>query len=128
MRWVAMLLLGMAIGALGAVTVVGALRQETPLRKAVMAASSQQLRQLRAEQAAGRCGATGDRLVTLRTLAGEFEAAFLPNGRDELFRRHLGAYEAALERARGVACPALATALRDVGRACKACHDDFRAP
>jgi hypothetical protein len=132
MRWLAMLLLGLAIGAFAAVTLVGAMRQATPLRKGIMAVSQHQLRELRELAAGEPCdpAAAARRLGVLRGLGPDFEAALLPTGRDdELFRRHLANYLGSLDRALAETppqCAGLRTAVREVGAGCKRCHDDFR--
>ena len=102
MRGLAMLLLGMAIGAFAAVTLVGAMRQATPLRKGIMAVSERQLVELRKLAAGERCEpmAAASRLQVLRGLGDDFEAALLPSGRDDAqFRRHLAHYLGTVDRA-----------------------------
>lgn len=132
MRGLAMLLLGMAIGAFAAVTLVGAMRQATPLRKGIMAVSERQLVELRKLAAGERCEpmAAASRLQVLRGLGDDFEAALLPSGRDDAqFRRHLAHYLGTVDRALAAApqsCARLRAAVRDVGAGCKRCHDDFR--
>jgi hypothetical protein len=131
MRWLGLLLLGMALGALATVSAIGAMRQGTPLHKGAMAVTSHQFRDLRGQVEAGRCDAevAGRRLRLMRDLGADFDAAFLPNGRDELFRRHRKRYTAALDAALQsppTTCAALQAAVRPIGQACRACHDDFR--
>lgn len=131
MKWIVMLLLGMLVGALGAVSVVGAMKQDTPLRKGVMAVSSHQFRDLRGQVEAGRCDAATveRRLRVMRGVAADFEPAFLPTGRDDLFRRHQAGYVAALEAALATppsTCASLGEAVKPIGLACRTCHDDFR--
>lgn len=131
MRWLAMLLIGLFMGVVGAVVAIGALRQGTPYNDAVMAMLGRQTGALRSMREAGRCEAPeiARRLRLMQAVAGETDAAFLPVGDDALFRRYSAALssaiDAALARAPGD-CDALAGAMQDIGGACKACHDDFR--
>ena len=131
MRWWVSLLVGMAVGALGAVTAIGALRQGTPLHQGAMAVTGYQFRALRGQLGAGRCDAAVAirRLRLMRDLSEDFGSAFLPNGRDELFLEHRARYAAALDAALArppATCAALQVALKPVGQACRTCHDDFR--
>lgn len=132
MRMVVMLLLGVFIGGLGAVTAISAMRQKTPVSKAVMAVSGHHLRALDAMVESGRCeaDAVDSRLRTLRAVAHDIDAVFLPgSGDDSQFRIYSGDLRAALEGAIGATpadCPALAAQLKTIGAACKACHEDFR--
>src|SRR5687767_6294766 len=132
MRWLVLLVVGMAIGALGAVTAIGAMRHATPLPKGLMAVTGHQFETLRRQAKAGRCepDAVAARLRTLQALVPDVEPAFLPTGRDdERFRRHLAAYAGALDAALAAPpahCAALQLALRDIGGRCRQCHDDYR--
>jgi hypothetical protein len=132
MRWLVVMLVGVLVGALGAVTAMGAMRHATPLPKGLMAVTNHQFATLRRQVQADRC--TPDpalaRLRTLRALGDDVEAAFLPTGRDDArFLRHLADYVASLDAALAAPpahCAALALALRDIGSRCKQCHDDYR--
>lgn len=132
MRWLAVLLVGIAIGALGAVTAIGAMRHATPLPKGLMAVTGHQFGTLRQQAKTGRCAraAALERLRTLRALGDEVEQAFLPTGRDdERFRRHLADYVATLDTALASPpeqCTSLNLVLRDLGARCRQCHDDYR--
>lgn len=132
MRWLVLLLVGVLVGALGAVTAIGAMRQATPLPKGLMAVTDHQFATLRRQVKANRCApdSAQARLRTLRALGDDFESAFLPTGRDDArFLRHLAAYVESLDAALAAPpahCAALAQALRDIGGRCKQCHDDYR--
>ena len=132
MRMIVMLVLGLFIGAFGAVTAVSALRQETPLSKSVMRVSGYHFSQLRKLKQGGRCevSAIEPHLRTMRAVADDINAAFLPTGSDDTaFQDHADKYRQALDTALvSVAgtCPALDTTLVSVGATCKACHQEFR--
>ena len=132
MRMVVMLLLGLFVGAFGAVTAVSALRQETPLSKSVMTVSGHHFSQLRKLNQGGRCEspAIEPHLRTMRAVATDIDTAFLPTGGDDTaFRGYAGEYRQALDAALlsvAGSCPTLEATLRAVGAKCKACHRDFR--
>jgi cytochrome c556 len=132
MRMIVMLLLGLFVGALGAVTAISAMRQETPLSKAVMSVSGHHFRALNAMVKGGNCegAAVEAHLRTIRSVAQDFDAAFLPTGGDDTqFQKHSADFLAALD---GVmtsvptTCPALEESVKRIGAGCKACHQDFR--
>jgi cytochrome c556 len=132
MRMIAMLVLGLAIGVFGSVTMLSAMRQQTPLPRAVMALSGHHFGALRTMHESGRCEtdrATA-RLHSLRTLAGDIEPAFLPTGGDdELFLRHGREYAQRLDSALAAppaTCEALKSVIGSLGSSCKACHQDFK--
>ncbi len=131
MRAVAMLVLGMAIGALGTVTAIGAMKQETPVTKASMALMGHHFGALREMAKSERCDATqiARHVRGLQALSSEF-AAFVPTGGDDTaFESHAAGFGTAIE---GVAaappldCKTLATANQTIGGACKTCHEEFR--
>lgn len=131
MRYVVLLLIGLFMGAMGAVAAVSALRQGTPYDDAVMTVLSRQTGAMRAMREGGRCETPEitRRLHILRNVAGEANEAFLPVGDDELFRKHSASLVAAADRSLASPpndCDTLAAALSDIGAACKACHEDFR--
>jgi cytochrome c556 len=132
MRGLVLLMVGVAVGALGAVTAIGSMRHATPLPKALMAVTGHQFETLQRQAKAGRCepAAIDARLRTLRALGDEVGPALLPTGRDdERFRRALAGYIAALDAAlaaRPAHCAALQPVLRDIGGRCRQCHADYR--
>jgi cytochrome c556 len=132
MRMIGMLLLGLAIGAFGAVTIVSGMKQEVPYARAVMALSAQHFGALRKMHEAGQCDAEpiAAHLRSLRALAEDLEPAFVPTGGDDaLFRRHGTEFASRVDAAM-LAAPATCDALQDaigrVGGGCKACHQDFK--
>lgn len=132
MRMVIMLLLGIFIGALAAVTAVSAMRQETPLSKALMSVSGHHFRALHGMVKAEKCDSAVARnhLAAIRSAANDLETAFLPTGvDDEQFRKYATEFRAALDTSLvsvPEACPALSEELKPVGAGCKACHEDFK--
>jgi cytochrome c556 len=132
MRLIATLLLGLAIGIFGTVSVIGAMKQQIPYSHAVMAVSAQHFGALRKMSESGKCEADpiALHLRTLRVLADDLEPAFLPTGGDDaLFKQHGIDYAKRLDGAIASApatCEALGTAIGSVGAGCKACHQDFK--
>jgi cytochrome c556 len=127
-----MLILGLAIGVFGTVTMLSGLRQQTPYSKAVMAVSGQNFNRLRQMPDSGQCDA--ERIAasvhTLAALGHDIEPAFLPTGADDaLFLRHLKDHRARVDRiavSPPTQCDALREAVRDIGAGCKGCHQDFK--
>lgn len=131
MRYIALLLIGIFIGALACVAAIGAMRQGTPYDGAVMAVMSQQMGALRGMRERNACDAAeiDRRLELLGAIASETEAAFLPIGDDERFTQLSQDLRDAVAAARShqaADCDALAKAMTGVGGSCKACHDMFR--
>lgn len=132
MRILAILLLGLAIGIFGTVTVIGAMKQQIPYSHAVMAISAQNFGALRKMKESGKCehDPIARNLRTLRVLADDLEPAFLPTGGDDaLFKQHSVDYARRVDGAIASApatCEALDKAIGEVGGGCKACHQDFK--
>jgi len=131
MRAVAMLAVGILVGALGAVTAVGAMKKDIPLPKASMTMMKHHFGALRGMPDAKQCDAAQARrhLAGLQALGTEFHA-FLPTGGDDAaFEKHAAGFAQAVDDAVAAApadCTALAAVNQKIGGACKACHDDFR--
>lgn len=131
MRAVVMLVVGILVGALGAVTVVGALKKDIPFQKASMTLMRHYFGALRKMGESGQC----DALVIQRHLRGlqaisrEFDA-FVPTGGDDAsFQGHAGKFVTAIDAAIAtppVDCPSLAAINQSLGGSCKGCHDEFR--
>lgn len=131
MRAVVLLVVGILVGALGAVTAIGAMKKDIPLPKASMTMMKHHFGALRGLPDGGKCDAPTIRrhLAGLQALGTEFHA-FLPTGGDDAaFEKHAANYAATIDRVAAAPpadCTALAAANQTLGGACKACHDDFR--
>ena len=131
MRAVAMLAVGILVGALGAVTAVGAMRKDIPIQKASMTLMRHHFGALKSMPEGKQCDAAAMRrhLLGMAALGGEFHA-FLPTGGDDAaFEKYAAGFAATLDEvlaAPPADCAALAAANQKIGGACKACHDDFR--
>ena len=131
MKYVVLLLVGLFVGALGAVAGIGALRQGTPYDDAVMTVMSQQMGALRGMRERNQCnaGEIERRFALLGAIAAEAEAAFLPIGDDAQFTRLAQDLRDAVQAAQAqqpATCDALGQAMSGIGGTCKACHDVFR--
>ena len=131
MRAVAMLAVGVLVGALGAVTAVGAMKQEIPLQKASMTMMRHHFQPLREMAGGSQCdAATVERhLRGLQALATEFDGFLPTGGDDEAFKRHAANFAGTMNEvaaAPPATCQALGEAGKKIGGACKACHDEFR--
>ncbi|MEZ5544975.1 MAG: cytochrome c [Lysobacteraceae bacterium] len=131
MRSVVLILIGLFIGALGAVAAITALKQGTPYHDAVMTVLGQQMGALRGMREKNACPPQeiAHRLTLLRTIGEELEPAFLPVGDDAKFIERAKAFRDAVDAAQAAqatSCDALGAAMSGIGGTCKGCHDDFR--
>lgn len=129
MRALLLVILGLAIGAIGTTFALSALRQGTPYHKAVMAVMQHHMAALREDVRANRCEAKGAaaHLLRLREEAGDIGTAF-PD-MDDGFRKATDRLTASLDSAIGSPigdCAALSAALTPVGEACQSCHRQYR--
>ncbi len=124
-----LLLLGLAIGVLGTVFAMNSLRQRDPFPRAVMGVMAHHLGALGHAVKTQQCDAAGNRehLLRLQSTAGDIPAAF--PGAEKPFTDAAAKLRTALEQANHAdvdSCAALAAAIKPVGEACKACHQQFR--
>lgn len=131
MRAVVLILIGLFIGALGAVAAIAALKQGTPYHDAVMTVMGQQMGALRGMREKNACPVEdiAHRLELLQGMGKELEAAFLPVGDDAKFIERAKAFRDAVAVAQGkqaASCDALGEAMSGIGGTCKGCHEDFR--
>jgi cytochrome c556 len=133
MRYILMILIGIALGAFGTVAVLNALRAGTAFPRGVMAVSGHHMAGMRDAVLASPCQPqqVTRRLQALRMLADDIEPAFLPDGMtDPTFSRYAGdlrtRLDAALARVPAAECRDLSIELGNVNDACKACHRDYR--
>jgi hypothetical protein len=133
MRYLLLAVIGIAIGAVGTVMVLNALRSGTAFPRGVMAVSGYHMGQLREAAVATPCrGPEALRhLQALRMLADDIEPAFLPDGmQDPTFSRYASQQrqrlDAALAAVAGADCETLKVELGNVNDGCKACHRDYK--
>ena len=131
MKYIALLLIGLFIGALGTVAGISALRQGTPYDDAVMTVMSQQMGALRGMREKNQCKPEeiARRFDLLSAIAEETDSAFLPIGDDARFSALSTDLRDAVATARArqaTDCDALGQAMAGIGGTCKACHDVFR--
>lgn len=129
MRALLFVILGLAVGAMGATFALSALRQGTPFHDGVMAVMQHHMGALRANVRAKQCDAkvSAERLARLRVTAGDIREAF-PD-MDAAFFKAGATLDTALDSAVAAApasCDALAAALKPVGDACQSCHQQYR--
>lgn len=130
MRALLLVILGLAIGAIGASFALSALRQGTPFHKGVMAVMDHHIGALRADMRANTCEAKAVNLHLgrLRETAGDVREAF-GTGMDAGFGKAADHLAETLDQAIAAApasCAALSEALRPVGDACQSCHRQYR--
>jgi hypothetical protein len=129
MRALLLVILGLAVGAMGATFAISALRQGTPFHNGVMAVMQHHMGALRANVRAKQCGAKGNgaHLARMRETAGDIRQAFpdmepaFIQADDGLLKSLDGALAAA-----PATCEALVAALKPVGDACQSCHQQYR--
>jgi cytochrome c556 len=129
MRALLLVILGLAMGAMGATFAISALRQGTPFHNGVMAVMQHHIGALRSNVRAKQCDAKGNaaHLTRLRETAGDIRDAFpdmepaFGQADDALLKSLDGALASA-----PASCEALVAALKPVGDACQSCHQQFR--
>jgi cytochrome c556 len=126
-----LILLGLAIGILGTVFTLRALRQRDPFPTAVMSVMAHHMGALGHAVKTQRCDATRSRehLLRLQSTASDIPAAFA--GAEQPFMDAAGKLRNALQDANANTaslgdCAALAAAIKPVGDACESCHQQFR--
>ena len=134
-RYLFLFLLGLVIGIIAVVMVLRAIEGRKTWQdhfpEATMRVMDAHVEELRASVAANRCSATDvlPHLQTLRYLANDPELAF-PDLRDDArFTKHASELRARLDSVLAtppLGCPGAEAAIKQVGEACKACHQDFR--
>ncbi|NDK38593.1 hypothetical protein DT603_07030 [Pseudoxanthomonas gei] len=134
-RYLFLFLIGLVIGIIGVVMVLRAIEGRKTWQdhfpEASMRVMDAHVAELRASVAANRCSATDvlPHLQTLRYLANDPELAFPGLKDDERFTRHASELRARLDGVLAtppLGCAGAEAALKQVGEACKACHQDFR--
>ena len=131
-KYIALLLLGLVIGAICTVMAMRAIEaRKDHFHGSVMHVQQWHLAQLRAATEQNRCSATDSvpHLQTLRVMANDLEPAFPDLRDDERFVKTASQLRGALDTALAsppADCAALGETTAAIGEACKACHQDFR--
>lgn len=134
-RYLFLFLLGLVIGTIAMIMLMRVWEsRKTPEDRwhdAVMNIMAVHSGRLDANIKANRCAATDliPSLQTMRSLASDLEPAFPDLADDQRFKDHASDYRATLDAALAnppLNCAGAGTTLQGVGKACKACHQDFR--
>lgn len=129
MRAALLILLGLAIGAIGTVFAMNALRERNPLPHAVMVVMGHHMGVLQHARKAQHCEAAPNlqQLQLMQATAADIDDAFpdAPAGFAEAAGHLRSALQSAVQAA-PADCPALAAALKPVGEACESCHKQYR--
>lgn len=124
------LLLGIALGAIGAVTIVKILRQRDAYPRGVMNVMQHRFAMLKQDIRRNRCDlkANAPALASLQEFAGDLEQVFYPEDpADAPFREHAQRLRDALAAAAvATNCPALRPTIDKIGAACDGCHREYR--
>lgn len=131
-RYFFLFLVGLVAGVICTVMAMRALEaRKDPFHESVMHVQQWHMAQLKANTEQNRCNATDTlpHLQALRTMADDIEPAFPDLRDDERFAKAASRLRAALDSARAnppLNCAGVGAAMKEVGAACKACHQDFR--
>ena len=123
------ILLGLAVGAVGAAMWKDAAYKREAYPHGVMAVLGAQMASLDRSVKANRCTSSDflPRFQTLRAVANDIEPAF--GEEDERFAQHAGSLRAAADAAMATppaSCQAAAATLDRIGETCSGCHRDFK--
>lgn len=134
-RYLFLFLIGLVMGIIGVVMVLRAIDSRKTWQDrfpdAAMQVMDAHLKQLQDSAKANRCAASDviPHLQTLRYLANDLEPAFAGLKDDERFTTHAGKLRATLDgvlSAPPLGCAGVDAATKQIGDACRACHQDFR--
>ncbi|MGI8561527.1 MAG: hypothetical protein ACR2J7_08885 [Luteimonas sp.] len=134
-RYLFLFLLGLVIGIVSVVMILRALDARKSWQDhyphAAMQLMQAHVAQLGASTAANRCAATDTlpHLQALRTIANDIEPAFVDLRDDARFASHASKLRATLDGALAappMSCAGVGAAAKQIGEACKACHQDYR--
>lgn len=129
MRAALLIVLGLAIGIVGTVFAMNALKERNPFPHAVMAVMAHHSGELRNAIKSQRCDAISNRehLERLLSTSADILPAF--PGTDQGFADEAAQLRTRLQSAAQAApadCAALAVALKPVGETCQSCHQKYR--
>ncbi|HOV95739.1 MAG TPA: hypothetical protein PK789_03035 [Thermomonas sp.] len=131
-RYLFLLLLGLAVGAIATVMVLRALdARKNHFPGALMEVQGWHMGQLKTAMEQNRCSASDvvPHLQALRMTANDLEPAFADLRDDERFKSAAAAMRGAVDKAitaPPLSCESLAGTMKSVGDTCKGCHRDFK--
>jgi len=129
MRNALLIVLGLAIGIIGTVFAMNALRQREPLSHAVMAVMAHHAGALGQAVKARQCDPAQSQLHLTRLLAASADIKDAFPGADQPFLDEIAKLrdrtQAALQAA-PADCAALAKAIKPIGDTCESCHQQYR--
>lgn len=130
MRFVLLIVLGLAIGVVGTSMAMNSLRRANAFPHGVMAVMGHHFGHLRQAVREGNCpsGNTQRRLASLRALSQDVRPAFSGIG-DTVFGDYSDRLATSVDTALTAApadCKALEPLLAEIGDRCSACHRDYR--
>ena len=131
-RYLFLLLLGLVVGAIGAVMAMRAWDQRRDhVPDALMTLQAWHMGKLKASREQNRCAATDviPHLQALRSTANDLEAGFGKLADDERFVKHASDFRAKLDAAiqqPPLSCESLGATMKGVGEGCESCHKDFK--
>ena len=131
-RYFFLFLVGLLVGAVGVVMAMRAIdARKDHFPESVMQVQQWHMGKLKANMEQNRCNATDTlpHLQALRAMADDIEPAFPDLTDDARFTKAASDLRAAIDQARAsppLNCAGVGTAMKDIGAACKACHQDFR--
>jgi hypothetical protein len=131
-RYFFLFLVGLLVGAVGVVMAMRAIdARKDHFPESVMHVQQWHMGKLKANIDQNRCNATDTlpHLQALRAMADDIEPAFPDLADDARFTKAASDLRAAVDQARAnppLNCAGVGAAMKDIGGACKACHQDFR--
>lgn len=131
-RYLFLLLLGLALGAIATVMVLRALEQrKDPFPDALMQVQQWHMGQLKADMEQNRCNPTDvlPHLQALRMTSNDIDAAFPDLREDQRFGVASAAMRATMDKVVAsppLTCEGVGASLNSIGESCKGCHQDFR--
>ena len=131
-RYLFLLILGLAVGAIATVMVLRALEaRKDHFPGALMEVQGWHMGQLKSAMEQNRCSASDvvPHLQALRMTSNDLEPAFPDLRDDERFKSAAAAMRGAVDKAINappLSCESLAGTMKAVGDTCKGCHRDFK--
>ncbi len=129
MRYVIIIIIGIAIGALSAFSLANMLNKQNAWGRGVMTVMAHEMGALKDAVKANNCSDIGDTLMRLRLVSERIEPAMMPPpATDKIFSKHADDLHQAIAavQASGGDCQILAAGMEKIKDVCSACHRDYR--